>query len=118
MNNKPLVITGNGQETRDFNWVKNTTQGFILAAEKKEAIGETFNIGSGKSIPLKKFIKLIEKNLNIKAKLNFLPLQTGDVIKTYANIRKIRDYSNYKPRFNIDKGVEIFIKWYKDYYNV
>ena len=77
-----------------------------------------FNIGSGNPIALKKFIKIIEKKLNIKSKVKYLPLQKGDVKKTYANIKKLENFTKFKPDFKIDQGVENFIKWYKDYYNV
>jgi UDP-glucuronate 4-epimerase len=63
------------------------------------------------------FIHVIEKILNKKAKIQYLPLQKGDVKTTYANISKIKSDAKYKPSTNIYKGVSKFINWYLNYYN-
>ena len=119
--NKKIDVFNFGNHSRDFTYVDDICLaiiGLIRKPNKTNIPYNVFNIGSGKPITLNRFIKIIEKNLNLKAKINLLPLQTGDVIKTYANINKISNYTNYKPKFNVDKGVENFINWYREYYNV
>ena len=64
------------------------------------------------------FINEIEKNLKIKSKKIFLPLQKGDVIKTYSNTSKLIKYFNYKPKVSIKIGIKNFINWYLDYYKL
>ena len=53
-----------------------------------------------------------------KAKINFLPLQPGDVQDTYANVDNLKEKFNYKPSTSVKHGVSQFVKWYKDYYNL
>jgi UDP-glucuronate 4-epimerase len=64
------------------------------------------------------FIELIEKNLDRKAKVNYLPLQPGDVPDTHANVDTLVDKINYYPSTSIEVGVENFIRWYKEYYKL
>ena len=70
------------------------------------------SIGNPKSIHLKYVIKLIKKITNKKIKQNFLPLQTGDVIKTIANVKKEKSSLGYKFETNIEKGLEKFNAWF------
>ena len=76
------------------------------------------NIGGDKSIGLMDFINLIEEELKIKAKINFLPKQLGDVEKTESNCDRIKSLVNYKPAISIQKGIKNFINWYKNYYKI
>jgi UDP-glucuronate 4-epimerase len=62
------------------------------------------------------YIKALEKALGKKAKINFLPLQIGDVPNTYANIKELNKQFNYRPSTRVTEGVLKFIKWYKKYY--
>ena len=62
------------------------------------------------------FIEQIEKNLNKKAEINYLPLQAGDVPATYADVNALIDYVGYSPSTSIESGIEKFINWYKEYY--
>ena len=64
------------------------------------------------------FVGLIEKELQIKAKIKFLPLQKGDVISTFADIKKSRRDLKFKPKIKIKQGIPLFIKWYKSYYKL
>ena len=60
----------------------------------------------------------LEKTLGKKAKINFLPLQPGDVPDTYANVDNLKKQFNYKPEISVFEGVSNFVKWYKDYYKI
>ena len=75
-----------------------------------------FNIGNGSSRKLVSFLNVIEDYLQIKAKINYLPLQKGDIHKTHASIKKLYNKINYIPKVSINKGVEEFIIWYKRYF--
>ena len=63
-------------------------------------------------------MQLIENKLNKKAIINNLPLQQGDVYKTHADISKLYSIIKYKPKTSISNGIDKFIKWYKEYYNL
>ena len=59
---------------------------------------------------------MIEKNLNLKAKVKKLPLQLADIKKTHSDISSLNLYTGYAPKVSIDVGVKRFIDWYKEYY--
>ena len=76
-----------------------------------------YNIGNNKSVILMDFIEAIEHSLGIVAKKEMLPMQPGDVTKTWANVDDlIQDY-NYRPNTPIKKGVDSFVVWYKTYFS-
>ncbi len=116
-NNEPIQVFNNGKMKRDFTYIDDIIKGTISALEHNYNC-EVFNLGNNRSENLMKVINLIEKALNKKAIIDFQPIQPGDVLETYADI----DYSikklNYEPSTNIDKGIKLFIDWYKEYYNV
>ena len=64
------------------------------------------------------YIDALEKVLGKKAKINFLPLQSGDVLDTYANVDDLEEKFDYKPSTSVIKGVTNFVKWYKDYFDI
>ena len=76
------------------------------------------NIGNSNPVNLMTYISLIEKNLGKKAKINFMPLQRGDVEETFSDISKISALTNYNPKVDVETGVKNFIDWYKSYYGV
>ena len=77
-----------------------------------------YNIGSNSPIQLMDYIKEIETNLGIQAKLNMMPMQSGDVKKSHADVSNLTRDFDYSPEWTIKKGVKNFIGWYLDYYQV
>ena len=75
-----------------------------------------FNIGSDNPISLLDFIEKLEYNLGDKAIKNLLPIQPGDVEKTWANIQNINSWINYKPEVPFEEGIRRFANWYKSIY--
>ena len=120
---KPIKIFNQGQMERDFTYIDDITEGIVRVIEKdtKERIkaGQSYkiyNVGNNNSVKLLDFIEAIENNLGIRAKREFLPMQAGDVEKTWANVDALINDYNYKPNTPIEKGIELFIQWYKEYY--
>jgi len=62
------------------------------------------------------YIKALEKSLKKKAKINYLPLQPGDVPNTHAKVDNLKKKLNYKPSTSVDEGVSNFVKWYREFY--
>ena len=117
--NKKIELFNNGNHSRDFTYIDDIVAGIISIIDKplKNKIPyNLFNISSGKKINLKKYLDIIEKSLNLKAKIKNLPLQKGDVKTTHGSIKKINLYANYSPKFNIKIGINEFVKWYKNFY--
>ena len=77
-----------------------------------------YNIGNSKPVKLMDYIYTLEKNLEKKAKINFLPLQPGDVPDTYADVSNLDKKFNYKPSTSVNVGVASFVEWYKNYYQI
>ena len=116
---KKIELYNNGNHYRDFTYVEDITNSIFLLLKKppKQKIPfDVLNIGNGKSIFLKKAIKIIENKIGIKAKIKNLKLQKGDVVKSHSNIKKLKNKINYEPKTDIKKGLDKFIEWYKDYY--
>ena len=124
-----------GNMERDFTYIDDITKGIeriINKAPDKISVSDhaaahplssstpckLYNIGNSKPVKLLDFIHAIEKTIGKKAVLELLPIQPGDVEKTWADVSElIRDY-NYCPDTPIEDGVRVFIKWYREYYNV
>ena len=76
------------------------------------------NIGNSSPTNLMDFINEIEKALKIKAKKNYLPMQPGDMKKTWANADLLNKLTGYKPKVSLEDGVKNFVQWYKEYYKI
>ena len=119
LENKKIELFNNGNHTRDFTYIDDVIDGIfslIKKPNKNQIPFNIFNIGNGNSKKLKVYIKLIEKNLNLKAKVKKLPLQLADIKKTHSDISSLNLYTGYAPKVSIDVGVKRFIDWYKEYY--
>tara|TARA_Y100000991_G_scaffold125822_1_gene94761 strand:+ start:1151 stop:2194 length:1044 start_codon:yes stop_codon:yes gene_type:complete len=75
-----------------------------------------FNVGSNNPISLIDFISKLEEKLDVKASKNLLPIQPGDVERTWADITKLNAWIGYKPLINFDQGIERFAIWYEKYF--
>ncbi|MDX1365551.1 MAG: NAD-dependent epimerase [Arenibacter latericius] len=122
---QPIKVFNKGEMQRDFTYIDDITEGVIKVIEQKEEkrikkneYYKIYNIGNNKSEKLLDFIMEIEKHLGKKAIMEMLPMQPGDVQKTWANINQlIQDYG-YSPTTNISDGVKSFVEWYKSYYKI
>ena len=130
---RPIDVFNHGKHTRDFTYIDDIVEGIIKttdmpATKNNNWIGDqpdpasskspwrVYNIGNNKPVKLMDYIAALEKALEKKAKINFLPLQPGDVPDTYANVDNLNEKFNYKPSTSVAEGVSNFVKWYNDYY--
>jgi len=131
---KPIKIFNNGKMRRDFTHVKDIVNG-IVCVLRRPAISnpkwngsfpdpasskvpyEVLNIGRGKPVELLEFVHEIEKSLGIVAKKEFLPMQNGDVVETWADISDL-ERLGYYPNIQVSDGISEFVEWYKDFYKV
>ena len=77
-----------------------------------------YNIGSNNPVQLMDYVREIENNLGMEAKLNMMPMQSGDVRKLHAVVEDLIKDFDYAPKWNIKDGIKNFIQWYADYYKV
>ena len=117
-NNRPIKVFNHGEMERDFTYIDDIVEGVvrIVTGSYKDKTYKVYNIGNNKSVKLTAFIKAIEKSLGIEAKKEMLPMQPGDVSKTWANVDDLINDYKYSPNTNIDDGVKKFVDWYKQYY--
>lgn len=131
---KPIQVFNNGQMERDFTYIDDIVEGVfrILTGEPSKgnslwsgkhpdpsssrAPYKIYNIGNSNPVKLMDFVHAIEKNLNKKAIIEYMPLQPGDVPKTWANVDGLYQDFRYKPSCSIESGIEQFVKWYVSYY--
>ena len=106
-----------GKMQRDFTYIDDIVNGIfkIINSEKRKKYN-IYNIGNNNTVELMDFITCIEKKLGKTAKKNMLPIQPGDVSKTWANVDKLVNDYNYKPSTKIKDGIDRFIDWYLEYY--
>ena len=114
-NNKTIQIFNYGKMKRDFTYIDDIVTGTKLAIKKNHKC-EVFNLGNNKSEKIMDFVELIEKHFGKKAKIEMQTIQPGDVKETYADIEKSKDALGYSPNINLDKGIMLFIDWYKKYH--
>ena len=132
---KPIDVFNSGNHTRDFTYIDDIVEGIIKTIDNKAISNSNwngnqpdpatskvpwriYNIGNNNPVKLMDYIHALEKTLGKKAKINFLPLQPGDVPDTYANVDNLKKKFNYKPKTSVVEGVSHFVKWYKEYYKI
>jgi len=132
---KPINVFNYGKHRRDFTYIDDIVEGVIKVIDKiatpnpewnsempdsgtSSSPWRLYNIGNNSPVELMDYIGALEKSLGIKATKNMLPLQDGDVPDTYANVDDLVRDLNYKPSMSVERGVENFVKWYKDFYKV
>lgn len=128
-NNKEINVFNHGNMSRDFTYVKDIAESMRLllplppkgnskfnptqpTPETSSKPYQIFNIGNNNPVPLMDFIATIENELGKKAKINFKPMQPGDVPNTYANVNSLFNYINFKPKTPLKEGVRAFISTY------
>ena len=135
LDEKPIDVFNHGKHTRDFTYIDDIVEGVLKTLNVPATINDDwrsdlpdpasskapwriYNIGNNKPVKLMDYIDALEQTLKKKAKINFLPLQPGDVLDTYANIENLKKKFNYKPSTSVIDGVTEFVKWYKYYYKI
>ena len=113
---KKIEVYNRGKMIRDFTYIDDVIECiFKLFCQNKKFKNCIFNIGNSSPIKLITFINYIEKFLDKKAKINLMPLQTGDVVSTISNSKKIFKLIKFKPNTNVKIGIRKFIEWYLKY---
>jgi UDP-glucuronate 4-epimerase len=115
----PLSIFNNGNMSRDFTYIDDIVEGTVrvMRLEQKES-SKIYNIGNGNPVKLLDFIRILELELGKKAKLNFLPIQKGDVPVTWADCAKLESDTGYKPHTSLEQGIKYFVNWYRGFYKI
>ena len=126
---KPIKVFNNGNLERDFTYVDDIVEGIVRVIhstvsgnQKPEAVNHQsipyfiYNIGNGNPVKLMDFIETMENALNTEAIKEFLPMQPGDVLKTFADVNALKNDFGYAPNTSLKKGIGEFVKWFIEYY--
>ena len=114
---KSIPMYGDGTTSRDYTYIDDIVDGIIKSCdyvENNDNVYEIINLGSNNPISLKEMINTIGEVLNIKPNIEVLPMQPGDVDRTYADITKANKLLGYNPSITFKEGIEKFVEWYKN----
>ncbi len=113
--NKSITVFNKGLMKRDFTFIDDVIHGIVLLSKVKIKNFHTIvNIGKGKPDNLMDLIKFVQKYYNKKFKIKFTRnIPNGDIKKTFSNTNKAKKLINWKPKTNLQEGINKFVKWYK-----
>lgn len=106
----PLVVYGNGTQTRDFVHVNDVVEATLLALETKDATGEIFNIGYGTCTTISNLTRLIQELAGSDLQIMFKDDRPGDIKRSHANIEKARQTLGYNPRIALREGLKLLLE--------
>jgi UDP-glucuronate 4-epimerase len=132
---RPIDVYNHGEMQRDFTYIDDIVEGVVRVIDhpaqpnpdwsglspdpaSSSAPYRIYNIGNNQPVRLMEFIAAIEKALGKSIEKNMLPIQPGDVPSTYADVSELVDDLGYKPETSVQDGVDRFITWYRDFFNV
>jgi len=115
MEGKPIQVFNRGDMQRDFTYVDDIVEGALRVLDRPAGF-KVYNIGNHQPVALLDYIAAMERALGKKAKLALKPMQPGDVKATYADTAALRDAVGFAPSTPLEKGLERFAAWFKEYY--
>ncbi len=134
LSGQPINVHNEGRMERDFTYVADIVEGIkrvmglpAQVAGKGESIPDPaystapyriYNIGNSQPVKLMDFIAAIEEELGMKAEMNMIPIQPGEVEKTWADVSDLKSMVGYSPKTSVREGIKHFISWYSKFYNV
>lgn len=133
LDGKTIKVFNNGEMERDFTYIDDIVEGIKKLIdqvpesnenwdESKDDLSDSFapykiyNIGNNNPVKLMRFIQALETSLERNAKKEYLPMQPGDVKRTYADVTDLEKTIHFRPVTTIEEGIKKFVSWYKDYY--
>ncbi|MCO4292874.1 GDP-mannose 4,6-dehydratase [Solitalea sp. MAHUQ-68] len=112
MNNESIPVFGDGSTSRDYTFISDIISGIKACIDYEQSNYEIINLGNHQTVTLNELIEAIELTCGKKAIINRLPLQPGDVPKTYADVSKAIRLLNYQPKTELKEGLQKFYEWY------
>ena len=132
---EPIKVFNYGKHRRDFTYIDDIVEGIIRTLDNPATPNlkwnsdqpdsatsnvpwRVYNIGNNQPVELMDYIAALEKALGKQAEKELLPLQTGDVPETYADVDDLVEQFDYKPNTSVEDGISHFVSWYRDYFKV
>lgn len=111
---QPIPVYGDGSTARDYTFVGDTVEGVVRGVRyllEHDDVYETVNLGNNRPVPLLELIRAVAGAVGVEARLDFQPMQAGDVDVTYADIRKAQALLGYAPQTPLAEGLRQFVEW-------
>ena len=132
---EPIKVFNHGKMKRDFTYIDDIVEGVLRCCDKPATANpcfdplqpdpataaaphRVFNIGNSQPTELLRFIEVMEQALGREAIKDFQPMQPGDVVATAADTSALEQWVGFKPSTSIEKGVDAFARWFRDYFDV
>ena len=112
---RPMIVFGDGSQSRDFTFVSDTAAGIVLAGEHPKAVGETINIGSGTDVSIADLAKTVASVTGRpNAEIVHDEPRPGDVYRLIADVSRARALLGFEPRVSMAEGLQRLLQWYRD----
>lgn len=121
---QPIAVYNRGDMARDFTYIDDIVESLLRLRPRPPAPApgappcQLFNIGRGAPVQLTAFIECLEQALGVEAVRDYLPMQPGDVPRTWADIGALAQWIDYSPMVPIEQGVAAFVAWYKEFHRL
>ena len=114
------ILTTEGKQTREFNFVTDLAEGMVLAALSDKVVGEIINLGTGKDIAIRDVANLIHKKTKSKSELRIgaLPTRPNEIWKMSSDSTKAQRLLGWKPKVGFEEGLDTTIEWFRKYLSV
>ncbi len=112
-----IPFYGDGTSERDYTWIDDIIQGVVAAVDRSRTHPHEFaiiNLGESRTTSLRRLVDLIAAALGVEPKLAQLPMQPGDVNRTFADISRARALLDYRPGTPVEEGIPRFVEWLKN----
>ena len=115
MTGRPMVIFGDGTQTRDFTFVEDTARGILLAGYSADAVGETINIGQAEDLSINELAEKVAKVMGREtARVVYAKQRPGDVLRLLSDSRRATALLGFSPRVPLEEGLRRLKRWYED----
>lgn len=123
LNDRPIDLYNQGLMSRDFTYIDDIVESIVrlrprppLPENAGEGVNRIFNIGRGTPVTLLDFVECLEAALGRPARRNLMPMQAGDVHRTWADVSALAQWVDFRPHVTVEAGVGQFVKWYRHFY--
>jgi UDP-glucuronate 4-epimerase len=123
LNDRPIDLYSEGLMSRDFTYIDDIVESIVrlrprppLPENAGEGVNRIFNIGRGTPVALLDFVECLEAALGRPARRNLMPMQAGDVHRTWADVSALAQWVDFRPHVTVEAGVGQFVKWYRHFY--
>lgn len=110
---KPSIIYGDGEQTRDFVYVQDCVNANLLAAKSSQAPGNVYNVGSANQISVNELFAMLQKITGSEIPAVHEPARMGEVLHSCSETSRAAEHLNFHPEFTLEKGLELTVDWYR-----